>query len=544
MEQEDMRLSSAGRKSHLTSEELDKFIPLATLHEVAAKIHGSSVDRVVMPSRVALDRNLLIFLKYVKANARRALDERTSKSLVSAAAADIIQTNAVAVDLKRTPSARSRFSEQDMQRIKEYVQAMLSARLRADDIARHMGMGRAQFIRCFKVSTGTTPYQFILEARVHAAKTLLTNSYQSLAEIAARTGFANASHFADVFQRLAHSSPSAYRARVFLSDAHAQESRHTQEQTGLLAAPVNAGAADASASGSAEFQLEQTSLRINGEVRLLESSQGLGWTDLFAATTDELPHEGLRGVVPAVWIVTADSPNNILRVNAENKHHRTLPKHAVSITRSGDAVYDELAFPLKARHVYLRQKVIDEVAQELFKDGRQRRCIQSSFGLNDLVLFMLIAAIRSALDQPRAENQLKMEYLTLALAEHLLAKHSTVGVAPPLPVHVFNSRQLGQISDYINCNLSSNISIRDLAGVAKLGRSQFMQRFKATTLMTPHQFVILRRVSHARRLLVGPSMDHDLIALACGFSDVSHFIATFKRVVGITPGEYRRQMAA
>ncbi|MDR2154840.1 MAG: AraC family transcriptional regulator [Burkholderiaceae bacterium] len=534
------RLRGANGKSYLPSEEFGRLVPLAVLNEVAVKIHDQRVDRIVLPARIELDKNLLALLKSIKANARRALDERTSKLLRNAAAADVIQKGAVTVDLKRASSELFRFSEQDMRRIGEYVQASLSGPLRVEEMARHMGMNRIQFSRCFKMTTGTTPYQFVLEARVRAAKTLLTTSYQSLAEIAARTGFANASHFADVFQRLAHSSPSAYRARIFLSDAHVQESRQTQEQAGLPTVPVNAGAANAPASCSEEFLLEQTSLRINGEVRLLESSRGLGWTDLFAATTDELPHEGLRGVVPAVWIVTADSPNSILRVNAENQYHRTLPKHAISITSAGDAVYDELAFPLKARHVYLRQKVIDEVAQELFKDGRQRRCIQSSFGLKDPALFQLIAAIRSSLDQPRAGNQLKVDYLTLALATHLLTRHSMAGVAPAFPAHTFNSRQLGKISDYVNCNLSSDMNLHDLAKTVDLDRSQFIQHFKATTLLTPHQFVMLRRIGHARKLLASPSIDYEMIALACGFLDTSHFAATFKQVVGMTPFEYRR----
>jgi AraC family transcriptional regulator len=70
-----------------------------------------------------------------------------------------------------------------------------------------------------------------------------------------------------------------------------------------------------------------------------------------------------------------------------------------------------------------------------------------------------------------------------------------------------------------------------------------MQRFKATTLMTPHKFVIQRRISRARRLLAGSNIEHARIALDSGFSDQSHFIATFKRVLGTTPHEYRRRVA-
>jgi AraC family transcriptional regulator len=61
--------------------------------------------------------------------------------------------------------------------------------------------------------------------------------------------------------------------------------------------------------------------------------------------------------------------------------------------------------------------------------------------------------------------------------------------------------------------------------------------------MTPHQFVTLRRISLARKLLASPNIDLALIALECGFADQSHFTMTFKRIVGATPHEYRRLIA-
>jgi AraC-like DNA-binding protein len=288
--------------------------------------------------------------------------------------------------------------------------------------------------------------------------------------------------------------------------------------------------------------LEQTSLVINSKVRLLKSSQGLGWTDLFAAVTDELPHEGVRGAVPSVWIVTAASPNDIQRVSSERKYDKVLPEFAVSVTRSGETVYDELACPLRARHLYLRQSVIDEVADEIFNDSRERRFISSSFGLDDHFLYRLIAAIRASLDEPPVGNQLKVGYLTQALAAYLLTKYSIVGAPLLVPVHALNSRQFAELGDYINDNLSSDMNINELGRIVGLGRAQFIQRFKATTSMTPHQFVTLRRINRARKLLASQRTDCALIALTCGFAGQSHFTTTFKRIVGVTPGEYRRMI--
>jgi AraC-like DNA-binding protein len=276
---------------------------------------------------------------------------------------------------------------------------------------------------------------------------------------------------------------------------------------------------------------------------LIQSSQGLGWTDLFVAVTDEAPHEGIHGAIPAVWLATAATPNNIERIGSLFNRKEILPRQSISITRSGEAAYDELSFPLRARHMYLRQSFLDELANDIFKDGRERRFVESSFGFSDPILYRLMAAIRYSLNEPSFGNRLKIDYLTLALGAHLLTKHSTI-IPPPRPlVHTFNSRQIGNLSDYINDNISQDLSILELSRIVGLNRAQFSRRFKVTTSMTPHHFVTLRRISQARKLLQSPVVDYALIALACGFADQSHFTATFKRVCGITPHEYRKLVA-
>jgi len=291
-----------------------------------------------------------------------------------------------------------------------------------------------------------------------------------------------------------------------------------------------------------EFRLEQTSLRVNRDIRLVSSSNGLGWTDLFAAVTDESPHHGVRGATPAVWLVTASTPNEIQRVGPGYTYDRVLPKGAISITGAGEAVYDEIAAPLNALHIYLRQGIVDEVADELFKDSRQRCEVRSSFGLDDAILRQLLASVRSSLNGPRSNNTLKMDYLSQALAAHLLVRHSVLGPTRAVrQMPILNSKEIGRVVDYIDANLSFNMSIAELAGIIGLGRAQFSVRFKASTCMTPHQFVIMKRISRARNLLADARVDYPSIAACCGFASWAHFITTFKAVAGLTPSEYRRR---
>ncbi len=79
-----------------------------------------------------------------------------------------------------------------------------------------------------------------------------------------------------------------------------------------------------------------------------------------------------------------------------------------------------------------------------------------------------------------------------------------------------------------------------MAAVTRLSPYYFAWQFKRATGLPPHQYVIARRVERAQQLL---QQDHNLslaeIAACAGFSDQSQFSHHFKRLVGVTPGQFR-----
>jgi AraC family transcriptional regulator len=79
-----------------------------------------------------------------------------------------------------------------------------------------------------------------------------------------------------------------------------------------------------------------------------------------------------------------------------------------------------------------------------------------------------------------------------------------------------------------------------IAAVAHFSPSHFARQFKTATGLPPYQDVIRRRVERARRLLPAET-DLSLaeVALHAGFSDQSRFCRHFKRLVGVTPGQFR-----
>jgi AraC family transcriptional regulator len=94
------------------------------------------------------------------------------------------------------------------------MEARLEGDLRLDELAREAGLSASHFIRSFRESTGKTPYQFLLERRVHRAQALMRDPCTSLTEVAKSSGFANQHHMARVFGRITGMTPSVYRGSL------------------------------------------------------------------------------------------------------------------------------------------------------------------------------------------------------------------------------------------------------------------------------------------------------------------------------------------
>jgi AraC family transcriptional regulator len=79
-----------------------------------------------------------------------------------------------------------------------------------------------------------------------------------------------------------------------------------------------------------------------------------------------------------------------------------------------------------------------------------------------------------------------------------------------------------------------------MASVVHLSPYHFARQFKASAGSPPHQCLTTRRVERAQQLLRAdgePGLAE--VALRVGFSDQSRFSLHFKRIVGVTPGQFR-----
>ena len=109
----------------------------------------------------------------------------------------------------------------------------------------------------------------------------------------------------------------------------------------------------------------------------------------------------------------------------------------------------------------------------------------------------------------------------------------------PAPLsHDDASRQLARAAEFIADNCTHPLKLEDICEAAGLSASHLIRAFKERYGMTPHAYLINRRIQYSRAQLRRGRLIAD-VALDAGFADQAHLQRTFKRLVAATPGQYR-----
>ena len=96
-----------------------------------------------------------------------------------------------------------------------------------------------------------------------------------------------------------------------------------------------------------------------------------------------------------------------------------------------------------------------------------------------------------------------------------------------------------RLHEYMETHISENIELPMLATVADLSVYHFAREFKRSTGVTPHHYLVSKRVERAKDMLARTDYSLTEIALATGFSDQSHLARHFRQMIGATPGQFR-----
>lgn len=189
---------------------------------------------------------------------------------------------------------------------------------------------------------------------------------------------------------------------------------------------------------------------------------------------------------------------------------------------------------------YVSQASLDEFA---FDRGiRGIKGLESShIAFQDRVMWGLANTLLDSVERPNERSTLFIDHVALAFCAHVMRAYGNAALPDDKSAGGLSPWQLRRVLDFIAAHFNDDLSIAELARECGLSSGYFSRAFRQTTGVTPHQWLMRRRVERARQLLLGDGLGLADIALVCGFVDQSHFSRVFTNFEGDSPGRWRQR---
>jgi AraC family transcriptional regulator len=196
--------------------------------------------------------------------------------------------------------------------------------------------------------------------------------------------------------------------------------------------------------------------------------------------------------------------------------------------------------PYQAHWACISPELVRRLAEESGIADSERLEIRSSLEAGDPVCGHLLKVLaEEAQIGEHAAQTLIVESVANALAGRLLKRFHAYRYATSgaLGAHSFR-----RVYSYMEANLGARIYLDNLARVAGVSRCHFARQFRLRTGESPMGLLMRLRIERAKTLLERNGSKISEVSATLGFADQSHFTRIFRRLIGVTPTEYRNQL--
>lgn len=214
------------------------------------------------------------------------------------------------------------------------------------------------------------------------------------------------------------------------------------------------------------------------------------------------------------------------------------PPTGLIVINPGEAHTGEAAVPdgFRYRAFYPDAELMRDIASEI-KGRSQEIPFFAKPVIEDNALFEQIRSLHVTLEGATTILEHESRYL-MALAQLIMRHADSRLSARPVGRE---KQEIKRIRAYIEEHYAEEIKLADLADLVHWSPFYLLRAFRAGVGLPPHAYLENVRVREAQKLLAtGRSIAQ--VSYETGFSSQSHFTTTFKNLIGVTPGQYAKQV--
>ena len=267
--------------------------------------------------------------------------------------------------------------------------------------------------------------------------------------------------------------------------------------------------------------------------QILVSSKDLPWDGIYIEKGENEEFTPEDVTVPQHYFAMNIGP----AFEWEWKDGKTFKTHRYE---TGDLWVNPAGVPfshrISGRNQFVLLTIDPQKLAELLPDQPllERQVFKRQHQAKDKHLQTLMQALLIEAEMGGPNGRLYADTLSTALVAHFVNHYSVDTPINLLNLHPIERQRLGGVIDYIEAHLMEDLSLADLALEAGLSKFHFARLFKETIGLTPHKYLLNRRIKRASQFLKqGEAIAQ--VAYLFGFTDQSHFTRVFKQIQGMTP---------
>ena len=273
------------------------------------------------------------------------------------------------------------------------------------------------------------------------------------------------------------------------------------------------------------------------------TSSDLGWESITVAEFKQPPGDSkfTPDLEHTIALCLATKPYRIWQAIGDRNYSGIYSKGDISIAPAKLPC----SYKVYGHDHYLEIKIpspfLEQVATEVMNCDLDRLELRTEFRDRNPQIEQLAMMLRAELHRGKdGVGHLYIESLANALMVNVLRDYSVT--KPQIAIYEggLSDRLLLKAIEYINGNLSQSIKLEDLANQVGISKFHFSRLFKKSMGISPHQYLIQRRIELAKQLLVEADRAISDVALECGFNSHAHLGKYFRQFTGMTPKSYRQ----